>query len=74
MNRLETAVHEALCMHDGDNVDIYVKDDGSIDIMWHSRYNSFCISENVCRFDNLSEDDIDEIIKIADSYGVGYVF
>lgn len=74
LSKLDKALREALCMHDSDNVDVYVRDDGTIDLMFCSRNNSYCIDDNVCHFDNLSEEDIDEIIKVADKYDVGCIF
>ena len=70
IDNLKNAVHEALLEYDSDNVDIVVNYDGSIDIMWHSDNNSFCINENVCNMDDIDEDDI---IEIANEYDIGYV-
>ena len=67
---IENAVENALLKYDTENVDI-VKDEESdtVDIVYHSRYNSFSIISNVCAADGLSETDID---KIADCYSIGY--
>ena len=70
IKRIKNAVEEALSKYDTENVDI-VKDEenGMVDIMYHSRHNSFSIVDGVCEVDDLSESDID---KIADYYDIGY--
>lgn len=67
---IKNAVENALLKYDTENVDI-VKDEenGVVDIIYHSRHNSFPIISNVCVADGLSETDID---KIADYYDIGY--
>lgn len=67
---IKNAVEVALSQYDTDNVDIVKSETGStVDIMYHSRHNSFPIVSNVCTSDGLSESDID---KIAEHYDIGY--
>ena len=67
---IKNAVENALSKYDEENVDI-VKDEenGMVDIIYHSRHNSFPIVRDVCSSDGLSESDID---KIANYYDIGY--
>ena len=67
---IKNAVKEALMQYDAENVDIMRNyETGCIDIVYHSRHNSFGIVDNVCSFEGLSECDID---NIADCYSIGY--
>ena len=67
---IENAVENALSKYDTENVDIVKNEEnGVVDIIYHSRHNSFSIVSNVCMVDGLSETDID---KIADYYDIGY--
>lgn len=66
---IKSAVEDALAKYDTENVDIVQNEDGFIDIIYHSRHNSFCIEGNVCTVDGLSEADID---NIAEWYDIGY--
>lgn len=68
INNIKNAVEKALSKYDTENVDI-IKCDGVVDIMYHSRHNSFSIISNVCTSRGLSEADIE---KIADNYDIGY--
>jgi hypothetical protein len=66
---IKNAVEVALSQYDTDNVDIVKSEtDSTVDIMYHSRHNSFPIVSNVCTSDGLSESDID---KIAEHYDIG---
>lgn len=70
INKIKDAVKVALSKYDIENVDIVKNEEnGIIDIMYHSRHNSFPIVDNVCSSDNLLESDIG---KIADCYDIGY--
>lgn len=70
IKQIKVAVENALSQYDTDNVDIVKNEEsGTIDIMYHSRHNSFSIIDDVCASDGLSESDID---KIADYYDIGY--
>ena len=70
IKRIKNAVEEALSKYDRENVDIVKDQENSvIDIMYHSRHNSFSIIDNVCEVNGLSESDID---KIANYYDIGY--
>lgn len=67
---VKKAVEQALCSYSADNVDINREEvDDMVDIIYHSRHNSFPIISNVCSADDLTEDDIS---KIADEYDIGY--
>ena len=67
---IENAVEIALSKYDTENIDIVKNEEnGVVDIIYHSRHNSFSIVSNVCMADGLSETDID---KIADYYDIGY--
>lgn len=68
IKQIKSAVEEALSKYDTENVDI-MRDGGVVDIIYHSRHNSFPIIGNVCSSDGLTESDID---KIADYYDIGY--
>jgi hypothetical protein len=68
IKNIKEKVEYALSKYDIENVDI-VKNEGTIDIMYHSRHNSFSIVDDVCKASGLSEQDID---KIADYYDIGY--
>lgn len=70
LEKIKQAVELALSKYDSGNVDI-VKDTGFIDIMYHSRHNSFPIVSNVCTTVDLTEQDISEI---ADDYDIGYTW
>lgn len=67
---IQSAVESALLQYDAENVDI-VKDEVSdmVDIMYHSRHNSFAIASSVCESDGLSEYDIN---NVAERYDIGY--
>lgn len=70
INKIKDAVVKALSKYSTENVDIMRDDVGDvIDIVYHSRHDSFIIVENVCDLDGLSELDID---VIADYYNIGY--
>lgn len=67
---IKNAVEEALKQYDPENVDIIRNYETEfIDIMYHSRHNSFGITNDVCSYEGLSESDID---TIADCYSIGY--
>jgi len=67
---IKIAVENALAKHSAENVDIVkAEETGCVDIIYHSRHNSFSIIRNVCNSDGLSESDIK---KIADCYDIGY--
>lgn len=67
---IKNAVEVALSQYDTDNVDIINSEtNNTVDIMYHSRHNSFPIVSNVCASNGLSESDIDEI---AEYYDIGY--
>ena len=68
IKHIEDAVKNALLKYDIENVDI-MKINGAVDIIYHSRHNSFSIISNVCTSNGLSESDID---KIANYYDIGY--
>ena len=67
---IKNAVETALSQYGADNVDmIKNEENGVIDIMYHSRHNSFPIVSNVCTSSGLSEFDVS---NIADYYDIGY--
>ena len=67
---IKNAIENALSKYSAENVDISKNEEnGMIDIIYHSRHNSFPIASNVCTSGGLSESDIN---KIADDYGIGY--
>lgn len=67
---IQNAVESALLQYDAENVDI-VKDEvnGMVDIVYHSKHNSFAIVSDVCESDGLSVSDID---NVAERYDIGY--
>lgn len=65
---IKQAVERALSKYDIENVDI-VQDGGKVEIVYHSRHNSFAIESNVCVAKGLKEKDISDI---ADIYDIGY--
>ena len=66
---IKNAIEYALCQYDTDNVDIVKSEtNNTVDIMYHSKHNSFPIVSNVCTSNGLSESDID---KIAEHYDIG---
>ena len=68
--KIKNAVEEALSKYNAENVDITKNEEsGTVDIIYHSRHNSFPIISNVCSSVDLSESDID---KIADCCSIGY--
>lgn len=70
ITNIKTAVEEALEKYGPENVDIIKNQEtGLIDIMYHSRHNSFGIITDVCSCEDLSETDID---TIANCYSIGY--
>lgn len=70
INKIKDAVVNALSKYSTDNVDIVRNEEsGMINIIYHSRHNSFDIVSNVCDLDGLSELDID---VIAEYYDIGY--
>ena len=67
---IKNAIESALSKYDAENVDIVQdEENGMVDIMYHSRHNSFPIVSNVCESDGLSESDVNQI---ADDYDIGY--
>lgn len=67
---IKNAVEVALSQYDTENIDIVKSETNSaVDIMYHSRHNSFPIVSNVCTSSGLSESDVD---KIAEYYDIGY--
>lgn len=70
IQKIKEAIELALSKYNTSEVDI-VKDIEYIDIMYHSRHNSFPIVSNVCLCGDLTEKDISEI---ADTYDIGYVW
>ena len=67
---IQSAVRGALMQYDVDNVDIVRNEvSGMVDIMYHSRHNSFAIASDVCESDGLSESDIN---SVAERYDIGY--
>ena len=68
--KIKKAVENALLKYDAENVDIVRQEETNvINIMYHSRHNSFPIVSNVCTANGLSETDID---KISREYDTGY--
>ena len=62
IKKIKNAVEEALSKYDIENVDIVKnQENGMIDIMYHSRHNSFSIIDDVCEANKLSESDIDKV-------------
>lgn len=70
IDKIKKAVENALLKYDTENVDIVkAEETDTVDIMYHSRHNSFPIISNVCNANGLSETDIE---KISRDYDVGY--
>lgn len=70
IDKIKKAVENALLKYDTENVDIVkAEETDTVDIMYHSRHNSFPIISNVCSANGLSETDIE---KISREYDVGY--
>ena len=70
IDKIKKAVENALLKYDTENVDIVkAEKTDTVDIMYHSRHNSFPIISNVCSANGLSETDIE---KISRDYDVGY--
>jgi len=65
---IKQAVERALSKYDTENVDIG-KENGQVEIVYHSRHNSFGIESNICSARGLQEKDISDI---ADIYDIGY--
>ena len=67
---IEKSIMIALCKYSEDNVDIMKNEENNmIDIMYHSRHNSFPIISNICSAEDLTEEDIE---KLVNSYNIGY--
>ena len=70
IDKIKKAIENALLKYDTENVDIVkAEETDTVDIMYHSRHNSFPIISNVCSANGLSETDIE---KISREYDVGY--
>lgn len=67
---LSKHIEDALREYSTDNIDI-AKDEmtGNIDIMYHSDNNSFAITPNICKADDI---DVDIIKNLSNKYGIGY--
>lgn len=67
------AIERALYIYDYNNVDV-VRDDETnmLDVIYHSRHNSFPIEQGIASFDDF--DDIIELEFALDNYEVGYVW
>lgn len=70
IKKLHNAIKSALQQYSIENVDIMRNtENNTIDIIYHSRHNSFPIVNNVCSSELLQENIID---KIAEEYNIGY--
>ena len=70
IKKLSRHIEVALECYSASEVDIVVDDcQKTIDIMYHSRHNSFPIFSNVCPSDCFTEP---ELSDIAYSYDIGY--
>ena len=67
---IKKAIEIALCKYSEENFDIMKNEENNmIDIVYHSRHNSFPIISNICSAEDLTEEDIE---KLANSYNIGY--
>ena len=70
--RVIEAVHRALEQYNSENVDVVLDEDtGMLDIVYHSRHNSFGIESDVANVDDV---DLSELEVELDELNVGYVW
>lgn len=67
---IKNAIESALDKYNTDNIDLVRNNStGMIDLVYHSRHNSFSIVKNLCPADSVTESHVQEI---ADYYAIGW--
>lgn len=67
---LVCAIEDAIDKYTIYHVDIYVEED-EIFLMYHSRHDSFPITDTICTTNDIS---LQELEQIAEEYDIGWVF
>ena len=72
LKKVIEAVEIALEKYSSANVDVIRNEENNmLDVVYHSRHNSFCIKPNVAEFDSVQTKELEILL---DELGVGYVW
>lgn len=73
IKEIMNAVSDAVARYPSDNVDVVENElTGMMEVIYHSSRNSFTIHDDICRRLDLSDKDMDTLVKKLDTYNVGH--